>query len=168
MPVELLEAPQAIQEQPPRWFDRYTANELDPKTRAKVVDMLARGRDEYPYARIIQECQVCEGVLYAIKDQEQETIEQRKTTLRDKFFRLADKALDRAEETINNVNHAQAIVTAGISTERGLQVAGEPTQRIEVNITTADDLYSKMDQLKTKLEEHPTLEAEFTKLHDQT
>ena len=162
MPVELLEAPPAPAE-PKRWFDAYTGNRIPVATRMKIMDGLAM---QVPAARIAEDCGVSRAVVKAIEFSQSDTIESRKSHLMDQAFRIAGKAYDRVEDTIDNAPLAQASVVAGIFSEKALLLAGEPTQRIEVNITTADDLYSKMDQLKAKLEEHPTLEAEFTKLPD--
>jgi len=159
MPAELVDAP------PARWFDRYNGTRLAPLTRAKIVQMLAQPREQVPYAKILQDCDISVGVLYAIKDQEQETIAQRKQVLMAQAFRIAERAAMRVEETIDSAGCSQAAVVGGIYSEKALLFAGEPTQNIQVTIS-AQDIYSELRTIQAEIVSSLATDVPFLKIQD--
>jgi len=67
---------------------------------------------------------------------------ERKQGLFSKALRIADKAADRIEDQIDTANISQTTIAFGVSTEKALMLAGEPTQIVQVNLA-AEDIYSE-------------------------
>ncbi len=161
MPETALATVETAPEPQSSWLDRYSANRIPTEKRHAIADALARNM---PLVHIERQFQTCEGVIKAIAAQDAETIEQRKSKLAAKAFRIADKAYDRVESTIADAPLAQASVVAGIFSEKALLLAGEATQRVEVVLTTADSLYDEMATIKAKLEANSVVDADFKQL----
>jgi hypothetical protein len=61
------------------------------------------------------------------------SVQERKQGLFSKALRIADKAADRMEDQIGSANISQATIAFGVSTEKALLLAGEPTHQLNVS-----------------------------------
>ena len=107
---------------------------LRPEVYRRVVDLLAEPREQVPLDHICRLLHVSEHTVKAIEKSQSIPIAERKQRLLAKALRIADKAADRIEDTIDQAGCSQAAVVFGISTEKALLLAGEPTHHLQVTL----------------------------------
>jgi hypothetical protein len=156
----------------PKPKGRFTGERLKvlrPEVYWRVVDLLAEPRAQVPYDHICRLLHVSEHSVKAIEKSQSISIAERKVRLMAKAFQIANKASDRVEETIHEAGCSQAAVVFGIFTEKGLLLAGEPTQNLQVTIN-AQDIYSELRTIHADITNSFRLstctDAEFTRLPD--
>ena len=143
---------------------------LRPEIYRRVVDLLAEPRAQVPYDHICRLLHVSEHTVKAIERSQSVPIAERKQRLLAKALRIADKAADRIEDQIDGANITQATIAFGVSTEKALLLAGEPTCSMAVNLRSVD-IYSEFLRLTAEIREAvklpppasetPLLEAEI-------
>jgi len=117
-----------------------------------VVDLLAEPRSHVPYDHICRLLHVSEHTVKAIEKAQTIPIAERKERLLAKALRVASKAIDRVEDQIDGANITQATIAFGVATEKSLLLAGEPFQRIELNVCTQpQDIYSELRAIQAKI-----------------
>ncbi len=127
---------------------------LRPEVYRQVVDLLAEPREHVPYDHICRLLHVSEHTIKAIEKSQATPIAERKERLLAKALRIADKAADRIEDTIDGATITQATIAFGVATEKSLLLAGEPFQRIELNVRTQpQDIYSELRAIQAKIVE---------------
>jgi uncharacterized protein YjcR len=76
--------------------------------------------------------------------------QERKAQLLTKSLRIADKAADRVEHTIDQAGCSQAAVVYGIATEKALLLGGEPTQYVAVTVNPTD-IYAELRLIQAEI-----------------
>jgi len=141
----------------PKPKDRFTGERLKvlrPEVYRQVVDLLAEPRAHVPYDHICRLLHVSEHTLKAIERAQAIPIAERKERLLAKALRVASKAIDRVEDQIDGANITQATIAFGVATEKALLLAGEPLQRLELNLTTQpQDICAEMRALTVQITE---------------
>jgi hypothetical protein len=125
---------------------------LRPDVYRRVMDLLAEPREQVPLDHICRLLHVSEHTVKAIERSQSIPIAERKQRLLAKALRIADKAADRIEDQIDTANITQATIAFGVSTEKALLLAGEPTARMEVNLR-CEDIYSDFLRLQAEIRE---------------
>ena len=127
---------------------------LRPEVYRQVVDLLAEPRAHVPYDHICRLLHVSEHTVKAIEKAQTIPIAERKERLLAKALRVASKAIDRVEDQIDGANITQATIAFGVATEKSLLLAGEPFQRIELNVMTQpQDIYSELRAIQAQITE---------------
>jgi len=143
---------------------------LRPDVYRQVVDLLAEPRAHVPYDHICRLLHVSEHTVKAIEKSQSIPIAERKERLLTKALRVASKAIDRVEDQIDGANITQATIAFGVATEKSLLLAGEPLQRLELNvIAQPQDIYAEMRALTVQITEAlkapasppPSIEGKF-------
>jgi hypothetical protein len=123
---------------------------LRPETYRQTVELLAEPRQHVPYDHICRLLRVSEHTLKAIEARESLSIAERKEKLLAKAWRLANKAIDRVEDQIDDANITQATVAFGVSTEKIMLLLGElgggvPLQvNLQVNAEVLHQRYQEL------------------------
>jgi hypothetical protein len=118
---------------PKRRFTGQRLKLLRPETYRQAMELLAEPREQVPYDHICRLLRVSEHTLKAIEKAESRSIAERKERLLAKSWRLANKAIDRVEDQIDNANITQATVAFGVSTEKIMLLLGE-SSGVPVNV----------------------------------
>ena len=133
---------------------------LRPEVYRQVVDLLAEPRAHVPYDHICRLFHVSEHTVKAIEKAQAIPIAERKERLLAKALRVASKAIDRVEDQIDGANITQATIAFGVATEKSLLLAGEPLQRLELNvIAQPQDIYAEMRAITAQITEALKLPA---------
>jgi hypothetical protein len=137
----------------PKPKGRFTGQRLKvlrPETYRQAVELLAEPRQQVPYDHICRLLHVSEHTLKAIEARESLSIAERKEKLLAKAWRLANKAIDRVEDQIDNANITQATVAFGVATEKAMLLLGEagagvPAQvNIQLNVQALHEKYQQL------------------------
>jgi hypothetical protein len=124
---------------------------LRPEIYRRVVELLAEPREHVSIREICRQCHVTDDTVKAVEKREAISIAARKEALMVQAARIAKRAYDRVEDQIDTAPLPQAVVAAGVFTEKLQLLSGDPTARIlSLNVHTR-----RVD-----------IVAEFNKLHD--
>src|SRR5262249_37998007 len=119
-----------------------------PETYRKVVELLAEPREHVSYREIERVCRVGGDTIKAVERNEAATITERKAKMLQQVTRVAERAWSVVEDKLDGANLAQATICAGVSTDKMLLLAGEPTNRVEVvSLEPATDIYASLARL---------------------
>ena len=123
---------------------------LRPQTYRRIVELLAEPREHVSIREICRQCHVTDDTVKAVERREAIPIAARKQELAVQAARIAKLAYDRVEDQIDTAPLPQAVVTAGVFTDKLHLLSGDATARpmLSVNIQPVD------------------LVARFEKLHD--
>jgi hypothetical protein len=138
----------------PKPKGRYTGERLlreRPLVYHRVVRLLAEPREYVSIREICRQSRVTDDTVKAVEKREAVPIAARKQALMVQAARIAKLAYDRVEDQIDTAPLPQAVVTAGVFTDKFQLLSGDATARLEnfnFNIKPVD------------------LVAEFQKLHD--
>ena len=136
-----------------------------PDAYRQVAELLAEPREQVSYREIARVCKVGGSTIKAIEQAEAASIAERKAKMLKQVTRVAERAWQTVSDKLEGANLAQATICAGVATDKMLLLAGEPTQRVEVVIGDASDLYFELASLKARLEAAaPVIDAEFQSL----
>jgi hypothetical protein len=124
---------------------------LRPETYRRVVRLLAEPRKHVSYREICRRCHVTDDTVKAIERREAIPIAARKQELMVQAARIAKLAYDRVEDQIDSAPLPQAVVTAGVFTDKFQLLSGDVT--------------AHAFNLKLKLEP-VDLVAQFNRLHE--
>ena len=107
---------------------------LRPETYRQAVELLAEPREQVPYDHLCRLLHVSEHTLKAIEARESLSIAERKEKLLAKAWRLANKAIDRVEDQIDDANITQATIAFGVATEKAMLLLGEAGRGVPLQI----------------------------------
>jgi hypothetical protein len=100
---------------------------LRPETYRRVVELLAEPREHVSYREICRRCHVTDDTVKAVEKREAVSIAARKEALMVQAARIAKLAYDRVEDQIESAPLPQAVVTAGVFTDKFQLLSGDAT-----------------------------------------
>src|SRR4029450_9561899 len=104
---------------------------LRPATYPRVVELLAEPREHVSIREICRQCHVTDDTVKAVEKREAMSIAARKQELAVQAARIAKLAYDRVEDQIDTAPLPQAVVTAGVFTDKFQLLSGDATARLE-------------------------------------
>jgi hypothetical protein len=104
---------------------------LRPETYRRVVELLAEPREHVSIREICRQCHVTDDTVKAVERREAIPIATRKEQLMVQAARIAKLAYDRVEDQIDTAPLPQAVVTAGVFTDKLQLLSGDATARLE-------------------------------------
>src|SRR5215467_5749604 len=122
------------QPEPSKPKAKYTGERLlreRPLIYNRVVRLLAEPRAHVSIREICRQCHVTDDTVKAVEKREAISIAARKEALMVQAARIAKRAYDRVEDQIDSAPLPQAVVTAGVFTEKLQLLSGDATARIE-------------------------------------
>jgi hypothetical protein len=128
---------------------------LRPETYHRVVRLLAEPREHVSIREICRQCHVTDDTVKAIERREAIPIAARKQQLMFQAARIAKLAYDRVEDQIDSAPLPQAVVTAGVFTDKLQLLSEQPTLRIETThkIDFVAELQKLKEEARAKVEE---------------
>jgi hypothetical protein len=140
---------------------------LRPQTYRRVVELLAEPREHVSIREICRQCHVTDDTVKAVEKREAMSIAARKQELAVQAARIAKLAYDRVEDQIDTAPLPQAVVTAGVFTDKFqlLTADATPLQNFNVNIRRVDVAahFQKLhDAIRAKAEQARKEEASMT------
>jgi hypothetical protein len=114
---------------------------LRPETYRRVVELLAEPREHVSIREICRQCHVTDDTVRAVEKREAIPIAARKQALMEQAARIAKLAYDRVEDQIDSAPLPQAVVTAGVFTDKFQLLSGDATARLQnfnLNIKPVD------------------------------
>src|SRR5215468_3806651 len=118
----------------PKPKGRYTGQRLlreRPLVYNRVVRLLAEPREPVSIREICRQCHVTDDTVKAVEKREAVPIAARKEALMVQAARIAKLAYDRVEDQIDTAPLPQAVVTAGVFTDKLQLLSGDATARLE-------------------------------------
>jgi len=118
----------------PRKKGNYTGERLKmlrPEIYRRVVELLAEPREHVSIREICRQCHVTDDTVRAVEKREAVPIAARKQALMIQAARIAKLAYDRVEDQIDTAPLPQAVVTAGVFTDKLQLLSGDATARLE-------------------------------------
>jgi hypothetical protein len=100
---------------------------LRPQTYRRVVQLLAEPREHVSIREICRQCHVTDDTVKAVEKREAIPIAARKEALMVQAARIAKLAYDRVEDQIESAPLPQAVVTAGVFTDKFQLLSGAAT-----------------------------------------
>jgi predicted Zn-ribbon and HTH transcriptional regulator len=103
----------------------------------RVVRLLAEPREHVSIREICRQCRVTDDTVKAVEKREAISIAARKEALMVQAARIAKLAYDRVEDQIDSAPLPQAVVTAGVFTDKLQLLSGDATahlQNVNLNI----------------------------------
>jgi len=128
----------------PKLKANYTGERLKllrPETYRRVVELLAEPREHVSIREICRQCHVTDDTVRAVEKREAIPIAARKEALMVQAARIAKRAYDRVEDQIDSAPLPQAVVTAGVFTDKLQLLSGDATARLQsfnLNIKPVD------------------------------
>src|SRR5215471_4943909 len=104
---------------------------LRPEIYRRVVELLAEPREHVSIREICRQCHVTDDTVKAVEKREAIPIAARKEALMIQAARIAKLAYDRVEDQIDTAPLPQAVVTAGVFTDKFQLLSGDATARLE-------------------------------------
>src|SRR5215468_10646523 len=123
-----------LQHNHPKPKGRYTGQRLlreRPLVYNRVVRLLAEPREHVSIREICRQCHVTDDTVKAVEKREAVPIAARKEALMVQAARIAKLAYDRVEDQIDTAPLPQAVVTAGVFTDKFQLLSGDVTSRLE-------------------------------------
>ena len=116
--------------------------------------LLAEPREHVSIREICRQCHVTDDTVKAVEKREAIPIAARKQELMIQAARIAKLAYDRVEDQIDTAPLPQAVVTAGVFTDKFQLLSGDGTARPVVNINLQPvDLVAKFEALHAAIRE---------------
>lgn len=132
----------------------YTGDRLfkeRPRLYRLITSMLAEG--VLSQKAIERATRVDHRTIASIERREAQSIPSTKRKLTTGFGQLARMTLERLQEVVPEMNHAQLAVTAGIATDKFTVLTGDANFRIEHTITDSrGNIFDKITELAQKME----------------
>ena len=118
-------------------------------THGKALHVEAEPREHVSYREICRQCHVTDDTVKAVERREAISIATRKEALMVQAARIAKRAYDRVEDEIDSAPLPQAVVTAGVFTDKLQLLSGDVTSRLlSVNVhADAVDLVAQFNKL---------------------
>jgi hypothetical protein len=101
-----------------------------PRVYNEVVRLLAEPREHVSYREICRRCHVTDDTVKAVEKREAIPIAARKEALMVQAARIAKLAYDRVEDQIDSAPLPQAVVAAGVFTDKFQLLSGDATARV--------------------------------------
>jgi hypothetical protein len=125
---------------------------LRPETYREVVRLLAEPREHVSIREICRRCHVTDDTVKAIERREAVPIATRKQELMVQAARIAKRAYDRVEDEIDEAPLSQAVVTAGVFTDKIVALSNDPIQiNQSISIGPNPRLWEKFNALHDEL-----------------
>jgi hypothetical protein len=127
---------------------------LRPETYRRVMELLAEPREHVSIREICRQCHVTDDTVKAVEKREAIPIAARKEQLMVQAARIAKLAYDRVEDQIDNAPLPQAVVTAGVFTDKFQLLSGDVTGRLmnlNMNIQPVD-IAAQFEKLNAAIE----------------
>jgi hypothetical protein len=136
---------------------------LRPETYRRVVRLLAEPREHVSIREICCQCHVTDDTVKAVEKREAISIAARKQELMVQAARIAKLAYDRVEDQIDSAPLPQAVVTAGVFTDKFQLLSGDATAHaFNVNLKLEPvDLVAQFKRL------HEAIEAKANEVRKQ-
>jgi hypothetical protein len=118
----------------PKLKANYTGERLlreRPLVYNRVVRLLAEPREHVSIREICRQCHVTDDTVKAVEKREAIPIAARKQALMIQAARIAKRAYDRVEDQIDTAPLPQAVVTAGVFTDKFQLLSGDATARLQ-------------------------------------
>jgi predicted Zn-ribbon and HTH transcriptional regulator len=146
-----------LQHDQPKPKSRFTGERvkaLRPETYRRVVELLAEPREHVSIREICRRCHVTDDTVKAIEKREAIPIAARKEALMVQAARIAKLAYDRVEDQIDTAPLPQAVVTAGVFTDKFQLLSGDATAHaFNVNLKLEPvDLVAQFKRLHEAIE----------------
>jgi predicted Zn-ribbon and HTH transcriptional regulator len=127
---------------------------LRPQTYRRVVELLAEPREHVSIREICRQCHVTDDTVKAVEKREAISIAARKEALMVQAARIAKRAYDRVEDQIDSAPLPQAVVTAGVFTDKFQLLSGDATAHaFNVNLKLEPvDLVGQFNRLHEAIE----------------
>jgi hypothetical protein len=127
---------------------------LRPQTYRRVVELLAEPREHISIREICRQCHVTDDTVKAVEKREAIPIAARKQELMVQAARIAKRAYDRVEDQIDTAPLPQAVVTAGVFTDKFQLLSGDATAHaFNVNLKLEPvDLVAQFKRLHEAIE----------------
>ena len=138
----------------PRRKGNYTGERLKllrPETYRRVVRLLAEPREHVSIREICRQCHVTDDTVKAVERREAISITARKQALMVQAARIAKLAYDRVEDQIDDASLPQAVVTAGVFTDKLHLLSGDAAAH-PVNVNINVERVDVVEQFKRLLE----------------
>jgi predicted Zn-ribbon and HTH transcriptional regulator len=119
-----------LQHDQPKPKGHYTGERLlreRPLVYNRVVRLLAEPREHVSIREICRQCHVTDDTVKAVEKREAISIAARKEALMVQAARIAKLAYDRVEDQIDSAPLPQAVVTAGVFTDKFQLLSGDAT-----------------------------------------
>jgi hypothetical protein len=128
---------------------------LRPQTYRRVMELLAEPREHVSIREICRQCHVTDDTVKAVEKREAMSIAARKQELAVQAARIAKLAYDRVEDQIDTAPLPQAVVTAGVFTDKFQLLSSDVTDRaFNVNLKLEPiDIAGHFDRLHAELRE---------------
>ena len=120
--------------EPSKQKGNYTGQRLKalrPQIYRRVVELLAEPREHISIREICRQCHVTDDTVKAVEKREAIPIAARKQELAVQAARIAKLAYDRVEDQIGTAPLPQAVVTAGVFTDKFQLLSGDATARLQ-------------------------------------
>lgn len=143
----------------------YTGSRLF-KERPRLYRLVAAMLAENLSHKTIKRATLCDNrTIKSVEYREAESIPTMKRKLTTGFGQLAKMTLERLQEVVPDMNHAQLAVTSGIATDKFTVLTGDANFRIEHTITdNRANIFERMAQLQAglmKVVQGKVIEAEL-------
>jgi hypothetical protein len=117
-------------------------------TYREVVRLLAEPREHVSIREICRRCHVTDDTVRAVEKREAVPIAARKQELMVQAARIAKRAYDRVEDEIDEAPLSQALVTAGVFTDKIVALSNDPIQiNHNISIELNRRLWERLDEL---------------------
>jgi hypothetical protein len=139
---------------------------LRPEIYRRVVRLLAEPREHVSIREICRLCHVTDDTVKAVEKREAIPIAARKQDLAVQAARIAKLAYDRVEDQIDTAPLPQAVVTAGVFTDKLQLLSGDANARLvnwNVNIQPVD-IAAQFEKLHAAIEEAARAKKEETRI----
>jgi hypothetical protein len=127
------------------------------------MELLAEPRKQVLYDHICRLLRVSNTRSKQLRQGNRFPIAERKEKLLAKAWRLANKAIDRVEDQIEDANITQATVAFGVSTEKIMLLLGESSGGVPVQINlypgVAELLHKRYNELVRQIESGASAES---------
>jgi hypothetical protein len=147
-----------LQHDQPKPKGRYTGEQLKalrPETYRRVVELLAEPREHVSIREICRQCHVTDDTVKAIEKREAMPIAARKEQRMVQAARIAKLAYDRVEDQIDSAPLPQAVITAGVFTDKFQLLSGDAAAHafnLNVNVERVD-IVEQFNRLHAAIEE---------------
>ena len=140
---------------------------LRPETYREVVRLLAEPREHVSIREICRRCHVTDDTVKAVERREAVPIAARKQELLVQAARIAQRAYNRVEDEIDEAPLSQAVITAGVFTDKIVALSPPETMHVDhaVTIEPAQRMWERLQDIYQQLVDHhksttpPLLEA---------
>jgi predicted Zn-ribbon and HTH transcriptional regulator len=167
--IEAQDDQSPLQHDQPKPKGRYTGERLlreRPLVYNRVVRLLAEPREHVSIREICRQCHVTDDTVKAVEKREEISIAARKELLMVQAARIAKLAYDRVEDQIDNAPLPQAVVTAGVFTDKFQLLSGDAAARLmnlNLNIQPVD-LVAQFEKLHAAImEKNATEQSSLTR-----